>query len=54
MTTLGDPPIPPGIWQRLLAFLAAKKTGQFALNVSDGRVESCDVREHYREGRQVP
>jgi hypothetical protein len=43
------PPIPAGVWQRMLAFLAAGKTGQIVLDVHRGRVSAVSINERYRE-----
>ena len=46
---MSQPPlIPEHIWRRLLEFLQGGKTGQISLNVSEGRVLSCDIREHLK------
>ncbi len=39
------PPIPEGLWQRVLDFLAAGKTGEVTLYVKDGRVVNGQLTE---------
>lgn len=38
-------PIPSGILQRLLEFLRAGRTGQFALNIYEGEIKNVEVKE---------
>ena len=39
------PPIPPRLWERLLAFLAAHASGQIVLHVEAGQVRKVEYRE---------
>jgi hypothetical protein len=45
-----DPPIPPGFWRRILAYLRAGKTGTVVLRVAEGRVVGVDVTEVLASG----
>lgn len=50
MTMADSPPIPPEIWERLLEFIRARKTGQIkiTLDVNDGRVLGAGLEEYVR------
>lgn len=41
-------PIPPEIWERLLAFLREEKTGTITLYVNQGRVRDSGFEERVR------
>ena len=41
-------PIPPAIWERLLAFLADEKTGQITFYVNQGRIRDATFEERVR------
>lgn len=40
-----NPPIPADVWQRILAFLGNKQTGQIVLDVKEGQVQAWKVTE---------
>ena len=43
------PPIPPGIWARIVAFLRAGGTGQIVLDANGGVIRSASINERIRE-----
>jgi hypothetical protein len=46
---MSDPlPIPPHIWQHILAFLRDGKTGEVVLNVHGGAVHAASLKECLR------
>jgi hypothetical protein len=47
-------PIPPALWTRVLAFLAAGATGQIRLSVTDGVVTRMEVVEVVGVKRERP
>jgi hypothetical protein len=48
------PPIPAGIWARILAFLSAGATGQIVLNVHRGKVRAVSLNEQIRDDAEAP
>lgn len=47
-----DPiPIPPSILERLLTFLRAGRTGQFALNINQGKILNAEITERIVSSR---
>lgn len=44
--------IPANIYQRLKEFLLQGRTGQIALNVADGKIQTADVKEHIKAQAQ--
>jgi hypothetical protein len=42
------PPIPPGLWYSLRAFLEGRRTGSVTLHVHEGHVRSLVLAEHVR------
>lgn len=41
-------PLPAAVWDRIVAFLLAGKTGRIELYVHDGRVRKCEIVESFR------
>lgn len=54
MNSSPEPPIPSDIWQRLLAFLRDRKTGQITLYVNDGHVSDSEFAERVRSRVDSP
>lgn len=46
------PPIPPDLWERMLDYLAAGKTGQLTFHAKDGRILALDLTESVRRRRE--
>ena len=42
------PPIPPAIWERVVAFIREGKTGEIVLNIGQGGVSSMKITEVIR------
>lgn len=43
-----EPPIPPHIWERILAFLRERRTGQITLYVNEGHINDSEFAERVR------
>lgn len=43
------PPIPPALWQRIVAFLRDEATGQVVLDVHRGRVTAVALNQKIRD-----
>ena len=48
------PPIPAGIWGRILTFLRSGATGQVVLEVNRGRVQAVSLNERIRDDDSAP
>lgn len=43
-------PIPPSLWQRILDFMLAGRTGRIEIDVKEGRVQRVTIAESWRAG----